>query len=335
MNKMMDVARRILYAIIELIGLLVFLFIILYAAELQNSSLVYSQFISGSGKSIFDSNQNVLIQFGLFIVGTFTGNWGMAPSVVGSLKGFTTTAVISYTLPSTLFLLGLSLLISVPIVILLGISYGNKPHSSRSSPVSAYTALGTVIPVFVLAAFARFLFNGTVIGISGTYSQSGATFPTHIPLIDGLINGNLSIASSAFLHFILPFLLLVFFISTLLLQTYRSGIIKSIKEGYVRLARATGTPQWLITKKYLLTKGGYEVLKHITVIMMTMLTYLIIIEAVFNYQGLGWAFYQAMTGIRNYPLAIYSLFVFGLFIIVAGLISGVAMDMINPSGEVD
>ncbi len=335
MNKWMSVARRVLYAVIELIGLLVFLFIILYAAELQNSSIVFSQYVSSSGKSIFESGQNVLVQFGLFVASTFTGNWGMAPPAVGSFKSFTASAVISYTLPNTIFLLGLSIVVSVPIVILLGISYGNKPHSSRSSPVSAYTALGTVIPVFVLAAFARFLFNGTAIGITGTYSLSGATFPTHVPLIDGLIHDNLSIASSAFMHFILPFLLLVFFISTLLLQTYRSGIIKSIKEGYVRLARATGTPQWLITKKYLLDKGGYEVLKHIRVIMMTVLTYLIIVEAVFNYQGIGWAFYQSVTTTRNYPLAIYSLFIFGLLIILAGLISGIAMDRINPSGEVD
>ncbi len=235
MNKRMSVARRVLYAVIELIGLLVFLFIILYAAELQNSSIVFSQYVSSSGKSILESSQNVLVQFGLFVASTFTGNWGMAPSVVGSFKSFSASAVISYTLPSTIFLLGLSIVVSVPIVILLGISYGNKPHSSRSSPVSAYTALGTVIPVFVLAAFARFLFNGTAIGITGTYSLSGATFPTHVPLIDGLIHGNLSIAYSAFMHFILPFLLLVFFISTLLLQTYRSGIIKSIKEGYVTL----------------------------------------------------------------------------------------------------
>lgn len=335
MNKRMNVARRVLFAVIELIGLLIFLFAILYAAELKYSSIVFSQYVSNSGKSILESSQNVLIQFGLFVVSTFTGNWGLAPPVVGSLKGFTASAVISYTMPSTIFLLGLSILVSVPIVILLGISYGNKPHSSRSSPVSAYTALGTVVPVFVLAAFARFLFNGTIVGITGTYSLSGATFPTHIPLIDGLIHGDLSVAFSAFMHFILPLLLLVFFISTLLLQTYRSGIIKSIKEGYVRLARATGTPQWLITKKFLLDKGGYEILKHIRVIMMTVLTYLIIIEAVFSYQGIGWAFYQSVTGNINYPLAIYSLFFFGLVIILAGLISGIAMDRINPSGEVE
>ncbi len=335
MNKRMNFARRVLFAVIELIGLLIFLFVILYAAELKYSSIVFSQYVSNSGKSILESSQNVLIQFSLFVLSTFTGNWGLAPPVVGSLKGFTASAVISYTLPSTIFLLALSILVSVPIVILLGISYGNKPHSSRSSPVSAYTALGTVVPVFLLAAFARFLFNGTIVGITGTYSLSGATFPTHVPLIDGLIHGDLSVAFSAFMHFILPFLLLVFFISTLLLQTYRSGIIKSIKEGYVRLARATGTPQWLITKKFLLDKGGYEILKHIRVIMMTVLTYLIIIEAVFNYQGIGWAFYQSVTGNINYPLAIYSLFMFGLVIILAGLISGIAMDRINPSSEVE
>ena len=51
MNKRMSVARRVLYAVIELIGLLVFLFIILYAAELQNSSIVFSQYVSSSGKN--------------------------------------------------------------------------------------------------------------------------------------------------------------------------------------------------------------------------------------------------------------------------------------------
>ncbi len=105
MNKWMSVARRVLYAVIELIGLLVFLFIILYAAELQNSSIIFSQYVSSSGKSIFESGQNVLVQFGLFVASTFTGNWGMAPPVVGSFKSFTASAVISYTLPNTIFLL--------------------------------------------------------------------------------------------------------------------------------------------------------------------------------------------------------------------------------------
>ncbi len=330
MSETSYLGRRVLGAVVEFIGLLIFVYLILYGAEYRDKTAVLSQFSSAANAlSISGMNQNAFVQFFYFLMNTFTGSWGNDTSIPG-MSGYTVIAMISYTLPVTSFYLAISLLVSVPIVILLGIQYGSKPHTATSAPVGTYITLGLVLPVIFVAALLRFLFFNTSVPISGTYANApNVSFPTHVPFLDGLINGNMQIAGSALYHLLLPFLIMVFFASTLLLRVYRGGILKSRRERYLTAATSMGIPRWLRTSKYLLNKGTSEVLRQVTVILATLFSFDIIIEAVFSYQGIGWALYHSFLTESYYGI-VYIFFIFGLSIIVGKFIASSIREWIDP-----
>lgn len=331
MNVKAQVGKYVASAVIEFVFLVVFLFILLYAGEIFNKSAVYaSLLVRGSSSHIIPVDQNPIMQFVYFLINIFTGNWGYLPKGFPYFSRFSISGALSLTLPVTAFLMVISVLVSVPIVIALGVRYGKRVHSTTSIATSTYTGLGVAVPVFFLAILARLAFQSTPLGTTGINSGTHVvTWPTHVPIIDALISGNLQLAWTGLLHFILPFLLIVFFSSALLLRTYRAGILKALDSGYLASAKSLGLPPWIITRRYLMNTGTSEILRHISSIMTSIFTFEIIIETVFLYQGVGWLFFQSVLT-SSYTGIIGSLLIFGIGLITVRLVARIARAYIDP-----
>ncbi|EQD49445.1 binding-protein-dependent transport system inner membrane component, partial [mine drainage metagenome] len=237
---------------------------------------------------------------------------------------------VGFSLPLTVFLLVISLLVSVPIVILMGIGYSRRVNTTTKAASNLYLGLGAIFPLFLVTAFARFfLYNTSLIISASTNNLPNWSFPTHIPFIDGLINGNYAMAGSGILVFIIPLLLMIFFASVAMLQIYRSGILKSLNQGYLGSASSLGLPRWLVVRNYLMNKGASEVFRYMPIVMTSILTFDIVVEAIMSYRGIGWVFYESLIS-GSYFGAIFSLFVFGIIIILSSLVSGIARAMLDP-----
>jgi ABC-type dipeptide/oligopeptide/nickel transport system permease component len=326
MKSTLGIRKKVLTAVIELVALLVFLYAFLLAAEYVDKSAVLLQ-AAGASMGI---NQNSFTQFFYFLKDVFSGNWGYVASSYPTLGGFSVAAVVGFSLPRTVFLLAISLLISVPIVVFMGIGYSRRVNTTTRAASNLYVGLGIVFPLFLIGAFLRFFLYKTSLIISEpTKNLPYWTFPTHITVIDGLIHGNYSMASAGILVFIIPLLLMIFFASTSMLQIYRSGILKSLKQGYLESASSLGLPRWIVVRNYLMIKGSSELFRYIPLVMSSILTFDIVVEAVMTYRGLGWAFYESiLTG--SYFGAIFTLFVFGVIVIIASFLSGVIRVLTDP-----
>ncbi|MCL4451545.1 MAG: ABC transporter permease subunit [Candidatus Thermoplasmatota archaeon] len=326
MKSSLGIGKGVLTAVIELVALLVFLYAFLLAAEYSDKSAVLLQ-ASGSSMGI---NQNSFTQFFYFLKDVFTGDWGNVASGFSTLGGFSVVAVVGFSLPRTLFLLAISLLVSVPIVVLIGIGYSRRVNTTTRAASNLYVGLGIVFPLFLVGAFLRFfLYKTSLIISTPTKNLPYWTYPTHITAIDGLIHGNYSMASAGILVFIIPLLLMIFFASTSMLQIYRSGILKSLNQGYLGSSSSLGLPRWIVVRNYLMIKGSSELFRYIPLIMTSILTFDIVVEAVMTYRGLGWAFYESiLTG--SYFGAIFALFVFGVIVIIASFVSGIIRVLTDP-----
>jgi ABC-type dipeptide/oligopeptide/nickel transport system permease component len=329
MKSSLNIGKRVFIAVIELLALLIFLYAFLLSAEYTNRSMVLLQ----SAGTSMGLNQNSFAQFFYFVKDVFTGNWGYVASNYPTLGGFSVMAVIGFSLPQTIFLLAISLLVSVPIVILMGIGYSRRVNTTTRAASNLYIALGMVFPIFLVGAFLRFfLYNTSLIISEPTKNLPYWTFPTHIPVIDGLIHGNYAMASSGILVFIIPLLLMVFFSSSFMLQIYRSGILKSLNQGYLGSASSLGLPRWIVVRNYLMIKGSSELFRYIPTVMTSILTFEIVVEAIMTYRGLGWAFYESIiTG--SYFGAIFALFVFGIVIIISSFLSGIIRILTDPEAS--
>jgi peptide/nickel transport system permease protein len=329
MKGSLSIGKRVLTAVIELLALLVFLYAFLLAAEYTDKGAVLLQ-ATGTSMGL---NQNSFTQFFYFLKDVFTGNWGDVTSTFSTLGGFSVIAVIGFSLPLTVFLLAISLLLSVPIVILVGIGYSRRVNTTTRAASNLYLGLGIVFPLFLVGAFLRFfLYNTPLIISEPTKNLPYWTFPTHIPVIDGLIHGNYAMASSGLLVFIIPLLLMVFFSSTFMLQIYRSGILKSLNQGYLSSASSLGLPRWIVVRNYLMIKGSSELFRYIPIVMTTILTFQIVVESIMTYRGIGWAFYESiLTG--SYFGAIFTLFVFGIVAIISSFLSGIIRVLTDPDAS--
>lgn len=326
MKRTLGIGKKVLTAFIELVALLVFLYAFLLAAEYVDKNALLLQ----AGGAFMGIKQNSFTQFFYFLKDIFSGNWGYVVSSYPTLGGFSVVAVVGFSLPRTLFLLAVSLLISVPIVVLMGMGYSRRVNTTTRAASNLYTGLGIVFPVFLIGAFLRFfLYKTSLIISTPTKNLPYWTYPTHITLIDGLIHGNYSMASAGILVFIIPLLLMIFFVSTSMLQIYRSGILKSLKQGYLESASSLGLPRWIVVRNYLMIKGSSELFRYIPIVMTSILTFDIVVEAVMTYRGLGWAFYESILS-GSYFGAIFTLFVFGIIVIIASFLSGVIRVLTDP-----
>jgi peptide/nickel transport system permease protein len=106
--------------------------------------------------------------------------------------------------------------------------------------------------------------------------------------------------------------------------TMRNNMITTLNEDYVRMARAKGLPSFRIMTLY---AGRNAILPNITGFALSLgfvLSGALLTEIVFDYPGIGYLLYQAVTG-EDYPL-IQTIF---LFITVAVLIAVLAADVAN------
>ena len=130
-------------------------------------------------------------------------------------------------------------------------------------------------------------------------------------------------------HAILPaFTLLITTIGTWIL-TMRNNMITTLAEDYVRMARAKGLSSRRIMFDY---AARNAVLPNLTGFAMSLgfvLGGAILIEEVFNYQGVGWLLLQAVNN-EDYPLMQTLFLLITVAVLVAILIADLATAILDP-----
>jgi peptide/nickel transport system permease protein len=140
---------------------------------------------------------------------------------------------------------------------------------------------------------------------------------------------NWTFISNVLEHAIMPaFTLLVTTIGTWIL-TMRNTMITTLAEDYVRMARAKGLPGRKIMFDY---AARNAILPNLTGFAMSLgfvIGGAILIEEVFNYQGLGYLLLQAVNN-DDYPLMQALFLLITVAVLVAILISDIATAVLDP-----
>jgi peptide/nickel transport system permease protein len=140
---------------------------------------------------------------------------------------------------------------------------------------------------------------------------------------------NWTFISNVLEHGILPaFTLLITTIGTWIL-TMRNTMITTLAEDYVRMARAKGLPGRRIMLDY---AARNAILPNLTGFAMSLgfvVGGAILIEQVFNYQGVGWLLLQAVTN-TDYPLMQALFLLITVTVLVAILLSDMATAILDP-----
>src|ERR1700677_930072 len=134
---------------------------------------------------------------------------------------------------------------------------------------------------------------------------------------------------SQFQHLILPAIPLVFVLFGYIARMARAGTIEALASDYTRTAVLKGLPRWVVIRRHVLRNS---LLPTITVIA-TQTGYLIgglvVIEYLFNYQGIGGLIYKAAVQ-KDFPMLEAGVLVIGVVYVLATLGADLLLMALNP-----
>jgi peptide/nickel transport system permease protein len=130
-------------------------------------------------------------------------------------------------------------------------------------------------------------------------------------------------------HLILPAIPLVFVLFGYIARMARAGTIEALNSDYTRTAVLKGLPQATVIRRHVLRNS---LLPTITVIA-TQTGYLIgglvVVETLFNYQGLGNLIYKAAVA-HDFPMLEAGVLVIGVVYVLATLVADLLLTLLNP-----
>ena len=258
-----------------------------------------------------NTHESLLSQYFGYLHQIFTGNLGTSLNFYPA----SVTSIIGTGIWWTLGLVGVTTILAFILGTGLGIVSAWRRGSRLDSIVPPVFVITSAVPYFLVGMVLVLVFAQTLHWFPGQRSYYVATDTPGL---------NFTFFQDVINHAFLPALaLLVTTIGTWIL-IMRNTMITTLAEDYVRMARAKGLPNRRIMLDY---AARNAILPNLTGFAMSLgfvVSGAILIEDVFNYQGVGYMLLQAVSN-EDYPL-MQGLF---LLITVAVLISILVADLLT------
>jgi len=128
---------------------------------------------------------------------------------------------------------------------------------------------------------------------------------------------------------ILPVITLTLVTYALFSRYMRSAAIDSLAQDYIRTARAKGLSERLILWRHVLRNSLVPVTTLIGLSLPAVLTAGLVIEQLFNFQGLGLEYFTAATS-YDFPVMVGITVLIGLATVVGNLLADVTYAVLDP-----
>jgi peptide/nickel transport system permease protein len=210
-------------------------------------------------------NDPLYVQYARWLINFFRGDWGQSFSTRAEIF-----PLVTGRLENSLMLAVVTLVISVPLAVILGVIAGLKEGHFLDNLISIASLSVVGLPEFVTGLVLIQLF---AFGLKW--------FPA-----------NSSIQPESGFIEALPMLILPAMTATLVLLAYvtrltRAGVIEELKRNYVRTADLMGLPRRRILFNHVLRNALTPTITVVAISFGWLISGLIVIENVFNYPGLG------------------------------------------------
>lgn len=220
--------------------------------------------------------------------------------------------LIGFRLRNTLVLAGAASALGIPLAIFLGVFTGLYRDKMPDVIVSTLAIFAMTVPEFVTGTVLIYVF-----AIKLKMFPALAIMPTGAPIMEVLPN------------ITLPILTLTLVMVAHILRLVRTSMIDVMISDYVNMARLKGVPAWQIVWKHALPNAMLPTVNIVALTIAWLLGGVVIIEAVFNYPGIGTLM---LNGISDRDLALVQ----GIGMILAAiyifinLAADIATLLLNP-----
>jgi peptide/nickel transport system permease protein len=252
-------------------------------------------------------DRSLLTQYWTWFTGLLHGSFGQSYQFRSAVRPFLGAALVN-----SLKLAALAFIVVVPLGILGGVMAALTFGRATDRIISVTGLSAATVPEFVSGI--------VVIVIFGVWLKA---FPVTASAGAG------ASALSQLDHLILPVVPLVLVLFGYIARMARAGTIEALDSDYVRTATLKGLKRSVVIRRHVLRNA---LLPTITVIA-TQTGYLIgglvVVETLFNYQGIGNLIYKAALA-KDFPMLEAGVLIIGVVYLVATLIADVLYTVLNP-----
>jgi len=346
------VARRLLYAIPVLLGILIVTFALARLIPGDPCRSILGEKATAEACEVFAENKglnkSIPVQLGIYISDIVQGDLGESIRFSRPV-----TQILIERLPMTIELSMTALVIALTVGVGLGVASAMRHNSIVDLSTMMLANVGVSMPVFWLGLMMIWLFaailgwlppsgrlTAGLISVpffeawgwtleEGTVPFRFADFVSNHFIFNSLITGDWEIFWDSIRHLVLPAIALSTIPMSIIARMTRSSLLDVLGREYVRTARAKGAPQRRVVARHALRNALLPVVTIVGLQMGGLLSGAVLTETVFSLAGAGTMLFEAITA-RDFPVIQGFVIVIATFYVVINLLVDISYAYLDP-----
>ncbi len=219
---------------------------------------------------------------------------------------------------NTLILYVLAIFLSTVLAILLGLAQGVWHGRWPTRIIGAFQLIFYATPSFFIAAMLILWF---AVGLRWL-PAGGMDNPR-------LAHPGLGVYAA---HLVLPVVTITLLTVPMLSRYFGAAVHEELGKDYVRTARAKGVGERAILFRHVLRNALRPLVTMLGLSFPYIFTGGVIVEAVFNYPGLGWLLWRSALG-QDYPVLVAIVLIIGLLTVIGNLLADLVNSWLDPRAD--
>lgn len=311
------IIRRIGQAVIVLLGVSIIVFVLQHLLPGSIARAIIGPRASAPQIAAFDRqyglDRPLPVQFLTFLSQLIRGNLGYSFK-----QNMSVDAIVVHDLPNDVLLVGVSLVLALVIAIPVGIG-----QAVRRNKIADYVGTGLS---FTLYSMPSYLLGLLLIAAFAVNLRLLPAEAPQLPTITGVLSQPAGL--------VLPVVTLTLVTCALFSRYMRSSAIESLAQDYIRTARAKGLGPAAILSRHLLRNSLIPVVTLVGISLPGILTFGLIVEQLFNFPGIGLAYFNAAVN-GDYPVVFGVTVLVALATVLGNLFADVAYAVLDPRVRYD
>lgn len=321
------IIRRLLQAVLLLFMLSIFYFLLIHAipggpvrvllnphqTKAQQQQIIHN----------FGLDQPLHIQYLKWLTSVLHGNFGTSFT-----DNQPVLSDIASRVPATLELFLSAFAFALVLAILFGVISAVRQYSVTDYSLTVFAYFGISMPIFWFALILQQIFG--VLLLPFFYNTFGFRWPIYGRVADNTTGFTpLQILGSYAIHLILPTIVLSLLFIAAWSRFLRSSMLDTIKQDYIRTARAKGLSPRTVFFRHALRNALIPFVTVVAIAFGGIAAGAVITETVFSWPGIGRLFIDSLNDV-NYPIILAMLLLAATSVILFNLLADVLYGVIDP-----
>lgn len=253
-------------------------------------------------------NDPIFVQYFNWLFEIFKGNFGYSIQ-----SGQPISEILALRMPATLELVLAALIISTTLSLMIGLVAGANRGGLTDMFSRVLAAIGISVPDFFigLALLNVMAYRASLFPTGQRFSPGQVTFMDRLP------------------HLVLPVATLSIAMLAVLIRYTRNSVLDTINRDFVKTARSKGLPEWKVMWSHVFRNSLGPVMVLIAFRLPLLVGGAVLVEAVFQWPGIGKTIVEAVT-VSDYPVIMVVSLLIAVAILFASFLVDIAKSILDP-----